>query len=139
MVLFIKLIIQFSNVYGFYVLFMGIIVILMLTLQFLFTHADSCFALLLGFSHYYDVSRFCQCISGTGDIYYLLASVIFRNFLILHILEKTFILKMITFHGINFVQTPSFFTILYQVISAELFLMDAVLVCKILVYFFIIF
>lgn len=122
--------------YGFYVLFMGLIVILMLTLQFLFTNAGSCFALFLGLSHYYDVSRFVQCISGTGDIYYPLASIIFRNFVILQILEKTFILKMVTFHAITFIQNPSFFTVLYQIISAELFIMDIVLVCKIMVCFY---
>lgn len=106
----------------------------MLTIQFLFVNAGACLAIFLGSLHYQDMTRFCRCISGTGDVYFTLASILLRNFVILHILGKTFILKIVMLQEqVTYLRNPSFFSILYQVILAELFLMDVVLIFKIIV------
>lgn len=117
--------------YGYYVGIIGLIVILMLSLQFLFVNAGAFLALILGVYHYQDNARFCRCISGVGDIYFTMANILIRNFIILHIFDKMFILRVATFNEeITNLQYPSFFAVIYQVISAELFIMDILLLCK---------
>lgn len=109
----------------------------MLTVQFLFHHFGSCVALVLGFIHYQDAARFVRCISGAGDIYFPFANIIIRNFIILHVLDKGFILQAVTFHDqISMLPNPTFFAVVYRVISTELFIMDIALVFKLVVSFF---
>uniref|UniRef100_A0A915ESQ6 RING-type domain-containing protein n=1 Tax=Ditylenchus dipsaci TaxID=166011 RepID=A0A915ESQ6_9BILA len=125
---------QFPNLHGLNVLLTGAILVLMLTIRFFFHNFGSCFALVLGFFHYQDATRFARCISGAGDIYFPLANILIRNFIILHVLDKNFILSAATFHDqISMLPNATFFSTIYRVVSTELFIMDIALICKLIV------
>lgn len=87
--------------------------------------------------HYQDATRFMHCVSSPSDIHIILCAILLRNGLILYIFNKRFILSIAIFQDeIVHLSNPTFFSTAYRIISAELFIMDVVLLFKLAVIFF---
>jgi len=125
---------EFPNLHGIGVVLTLLVVLLTLTAKFLLHNFGACLAFVLALFHYGDAARFQRCLSGVGEIYFPIVNIVTRNFVILYVLNKEFVLQIATFQEqISSVENPTFFSTLYRVVVAEMFIMDVALLCKILV------
>lgn len=131
--------IQFQEVPSpaFGVFFIALMVIFLALAQHISEHFTGFVALVLAFLHYQDASRFMRYISGAGNIWLYLLNIVGRNFIIIYLLQKTFVLKAVIFQEQISSDDPkepiTFFGTLYVVVLAELFVMDVVLALKMIV------
>lgn len=125
---------QFPNLHGFNVSLLCLLVTTLLIVRFLFDNFASCCALFLSLMHYQDASRFMRCVSGSGDVYFTLSSVLIRNLMLIYVLGKWFVVSAAVFQDqITGLTNPNFFSVLYRVVTTELFVMDIALLLKIIV------
>jgi hypothetical protein len=125
---------EFPTIHGLYVVFLGLVVLLLLCARFFVQHISAFVALILALWHYQDAARFMRSVTGACDVYFPLANLICRNFINLHVLNRTFVLPAAIFsEQITRFTSPSFLATMYVVIMTELFVMDVVLLIKMLV------
>lgn len=100
----------------------------------------ACGAFFLSLLHYQDSSRFMRSVSSSTDIHIIFGGILLRNAMILYIFNKKFILSIAIFQdGISYLNNPTFFSTAYRIISAELFVMDVILLIKLIVSYYLFF